>query len=350
MKRNNKIAIIISLSICFLVCVFISVNQIKQTKESLKPIPVQNVLLSYHNIGKSNFYYDQLTAEEKIVFHQIEEKLDHYDGGEFVLQDMISINNLSRICDAIRYSGDKDYAHWVFTFPFSEDNRYLDCSIDQEEELFHKKQVYKLVILLNTNQRLAELEEMLPNKANGYMERYDEFQTIADDVPSDYVAGFKEIENKTEIELEKIIEEMPKNLNQEEVIQYFRQWIVDNMEYDYGQGENVASNNQIVRYASAIISNKNASIINKAGICGGFSKILVDLCRRVGIDAYVAIGSVSDRYGRGMHAWVGVRIGEQVFYADPTKDVGVGEIDHLKSWEQLQSQYRKYLFIDHFEN
>lgn len=81
---------------------------------------------------------------------------------------------------------------------------------------------------------------------------------------------------------------MPKNMNEKEAVQYFLNWIKDNMEYDYSVYESSIEPYYDKLYENEVyadVSNKGC-ILDKRGICGGISIILSELCNRVGITAY----------------------------------------------------------------
>lgn len=67
-------------------------------------------------------------------------------------------------------------------------------------------------------------------------------------------------------------------------------------------------------------------ILDKKGICGGFSVALSDLCNKVGIDSYVVSGKATQQVTEMYHAWVAVKIGKGTYYVDPTYDNGTKQI------------------------
>ena len=77
--------------------------------------------------------------------------------------------------------------------------------------------------------------------------------------------------------------------------------------------------------------------------------ILSELCRRVGIESYVCIGTVSHGGMPYNHAWVAIVIGDTTYYKDPTLEVGLKKLVPLKTREDLTKGNYLIRFAKHFE-
>ena len=62
------------------------------------------------------------------------------------------------------------------------------------------------------------------------------------------------------------------------------------------------------------------AIVNKSGICASFSLALTFLYSQAGIDSIAVSGEAPDSF----HMWTMVRLGEELYFADPTWDLGGG--------------------------
>ncbi len=113
--------------------------------------------------------------------------------------------------------------------------------------------------------------------------------------------------------------------SQEEQVRAIHKWITENIEYDYAK----LKSDKCFRYQSAdkILSSKKA-------ICTGYSELMYEMCREVGIESerisgYVRSQLVNDStiLLSDTHMWVAVKIDNQWRLADPTWDAGyIGRI------------------------
>ena len=158
---------------------------------------------------------------------------------------------------------------------------------------------------------------------------------------------YESIQKEANEILDDVISKMPKNLTQEEAVEYFSNWIIENMDYtenytpNIGYGEAKDEELQFSVYIS--------SVTNKSAVCAGLSMILSELCRKVGIESYVCLGTVSNGGSPLNHAWTAIKIGDTTYYKDPTKEVGASKIFPLKTREQLTSGNYILRFSSHFK-
>lgn len=145
---------------------------------------------------------------------------------------------------------------------------------------------------------------------------------------------------------------MPKNMNEKEAVQYFLNWIKDNMEYDYSVYESSIEPYYDKLYENEVyadVSNKGC-ILDKRGICGGISIILSELCNRVGITAYPVFGTIKSDGTLIPHGWVAMRVDDSTYYIDPTYVCQTGEMDNLKMKNEMERiGDRQYQLEDSFK-
>lgn len=342
MKPKNKY-LIISFITLFIIIVTISifiVNKEKQLpQKTIEPIP-----LSYESLN-INFYYQQLNSIEKNVYNKIINNLKIYKGGEIILDENISVNNLSRIADALRFNNDNNYFYLLLTLPLTSDNKIINWGTNQSKETLEKEQINKILLQLYIGEDDTRLNKV--NISDDFtITNYDEVKKSFENIPNELINKYEGIKNETNKILENIILDMPSNLTQEEAVNYFSQWLINNMNYtdSFSYGTNYGDIvNEEIQFSTYI-----SSITNKSAICSGLSMILSELCRRVGIESYICLGTVSNGESPYNHAWVAVHIGDTIYYKDPTREISEKKVYPLKNKEELTKGNYILRFSNHF--
>jgi len=399
-----------------------------QSRRFMKPVEIQNLPLSYQLVETRHFYED-LTEEEKEIYHKLEYLLDHYIGGEVVLEQPISSRSCFRVETALREDSEK---YWYYTHLRPYDEKYMLVNAVEEQEN-PDKLIYKLILIVESEVYRRLMNETFANykhsidMLNELTEESDLIETLGinvdyiayifeltyglpyysemagrlknklpeflNDLPDgidradaiqnysqwlndylttdpnyseelyndiiDCIAGlnelnsdlsyYSEMDARVEQKLQEIINEIPKGSNQEEAVQYFSQWLVDNMVYDDVFNEYITTNNYDLIDINKQLANVNITSINNGeGVCTGFVFVLNALCRRVGIDAYFVSGYVRGlAYGR--HAWSAIIIGDETYYKDPTFEIGNQEVRPLRTSAQFYHS-GGYKLFDWFED
>ena len=100
---------------CIVFAILVAINIISENQsQNVAKNQIKELALTYEYID-TNFYYEQLTSDEQEVYHKIIEQLDVYQGGEILLDKKISVNELSRIADAVRFNNHNNYFYFLFT-------------------------------------------------------------------------------------------------------------------------------------------------------------------------------------------------------------------------------------------
>ena len=155
MKTKGKYLIICCCIVFILLVVIniISENKSKTVDENpIKQLPLSN---EYVDI---NFYYEQLTSDERNVYNKIIEHLDAYQGGEILLDKKISVNELSRIADAVRFNNHNNYFYFLFTLPFTSKNELVNWGTNQKKEDLEEKKISKLLLELYVGEEDTRLD------------------------------------------------------------------------------------------------------------------------------------------------------------------------------------------------
>ncbi|SCP98307.1 transglutaminase-like domain-containing protein [Anaerobium acetethylicum] len=150
---------------------------------------------------------------------------------------------------------------------------------------------------------------------------------------------YKQINEQITKEKEKVVSLVKRGMTEKETVELFEDWIIQNMEYNYKVLEKNDSGLETSQAIGNIQNTSSACILNREGICGGLSDLLVDLCNEVGIEAYSVKGMLSMNQGAaGLHQWVAVKINQMIFYIDPTRDVSLKTRNTFYTKEQFYSR------------
>lgn len=293
-----------------------------------------------------------MNIEEEMIYKEVKALLDQHQGGEVLLEESINAKSYFRIESALRY----DYpSYWYLAYltPFNGDNQQvfpvdeqkneealitkmiltIDSNIFQEEmQMFTKEDV---TIILENSKKNAENSEI-------YWDLRESVDILNTDVDRLY---YEKINETIENNLQQIIDDAPQNMKQEEAVQYFSSWLVKNMQYDEMMKRYITTGNlegyDLRREISA------GSINDGEGTCTGFSLILMALCNRVGIEAYVVLGETED----ARHGWVAIKIEDNIYYKDPTSEIEYRSVWALAREEQFYNYFHRDYepFIDLFE-
>lgn len=346
MKKKLAISIF---SILFLICVVIYVLQDQKYRAAIKPVEVADIPVTYQPI-ETQFYYQQLTAEEKKIYEQVKELLDQHKNGEIMLEQPINAKSYFHIESSLRYD-EPSYWYLAFLFPFGADNTYVIPANEQHSE---EKKIDKLFLLIDSEAfqegASALSEESVENikKEDADTGLYQSVKEVEEYLAEEPDSYYEQINGEVENNLQQIIDDMPKGLNQEEAVQYFSQWLVDHMAYDPVIAKYVTTGDLVgYDFRRQISAGSITSINDKMGICTGFSLILTTLCNRVGIEAYVVLGDTPG----GRHGWAAIQIDDETYYKDPTSEVEYKEVEPLQTEAQFYQHFHKIYkpFYDLFQ-
>ena len=342
MKTKGKYLIICC---CIVFILLVVINIISENKSQtvdenqIKQLPLSN---EYVDI---NFYYEQLTSDERNVYNKIIEHLDAYQGGEILLDKKISVNELSRIADAVRFNNHNNYFYFLFTLPFTSKNELVNWGTNQKKEDLEEKKISKLLLELYVGEEDTRLDRFEISD-DMIVANYEKEKKIFSTISNDLMNQYESIQKETNEILDDIISKMPPNLTQEEAVEYFSNWIIENMQYTENYTSNIGYGE--VRDEELQFSAYISSVTNQSAVCTGLSMVLSELCRKVGIESYVCLGTVSNGGSPLNHAWTAIKIGDTVYYKDPTKEVGANKVFPLKTEKELTSGNYILRFSRHF--
>lgn len=336
MKKKLAIS---SLVIFFFICVAIYVFQGQKYSEAIKPVNIANISTTYQPI-ETQFYYQQLTEEEKKIYEEIKGLLDQRKSGEIVLEQPITVKSYFHIESSLRYD-EIDYWYIAFLYPFNSDSTWV---VPANEQYSEEKMIDKMLLIIDSDKFQKEMfalnEEDVANseRESEDVDLYQAMKEAIDYLVEEENTYYNQVNEEIENNLQQIIDGMPKGLNQEETVQYFSQWLVDNMIYDPIIRNSILTGDFIgYDFRNQISSSTITSINNRVGVCTGFSLILTTLCNRVGIESYIVLGDTPG----GRHGWVAIKIGDEIYYKDPTSEIEYQEIEPLQTEVQFYQYFHK---------
>ncbi|WMJ23389.1 hypothetical protein RBG61_01620 [Paludicola sp. MB14-C6] len=332
---KKKIAIAITSAI-LLVLIAIGVLEAQRYHIAIEPVKVPDISVTYQSVD-TQFYYQQLTQEEKEIYEKIKQLLDQHKGGEIVLKQPINARSYYHIESALRYDS-ITYWYIAYLLPFNSSNTRVLPHLEQHSE---EKMIEKMLLLIDSDKFQKEVlpaseDDAAKIKENKTVDTYQIAKDFIDYQMDDLESYYEEVNQKINVNLQQIINEMPKNCNQEEAVQYFSQWIVDHMVYE-PTIEKFLTTKDIVGYdlRKEISAGSITSVNDRKGTCTGFSCILKNLCNRVGIDAYIVLGDTPN----GRHGWVAIKIGDKTYYKDPTAEIGIKKVNPLQTNVQFYQYF-----------
>lgn len=183
--------------------------------------------ISYSNETNS-FYFEQLDDTEKKVCNDIANLIANGNGGSLHLEEQISTYQYLRVLRTLSF--DPEHQIWaiVLIFPVGENNKLIDRSVINDE-----KRITKLYIQVNDQRRREYLQnfKIILNDDN-IIENIDELEQVCSTAVFS-TKYYEEQSQRIEEYYNEIIDEMPDNIRERDAIQYFLNWIRDNIEYDY---------------------------------------------------------------------------------------------------------------------
>lgn len=205
MKMKRKYIILSFTAILLLLIGMYAMRENKSPKSEIADLPLT------HEYAGTNFYYRQLDSVEQNVYNKLIEKLDVYEGGEIIPDEAISVNNLSRIADAMRFNDKNNYFYSLFTFPLTSDNRLVNWYTNQSEEELETKQISKLLLEIYIGENDTRLNTWNFSE-DATVTNFDEQKHLFETIPENLMSEYDTIKKETEQLLDEIVTNMPNNL------------------------------------------------------------------------------------------------------------------------------------------
>lgn len=324
-------------TVLFALCVYFQIKDMQEYKEKYASQVNSSTITSFQSTS-CDFYYDGLTPEEKKLFDEIV-TLYTKGGVEIVLEEPCSMYNMFRVADAVRETQKNNYWNFVFPYCFDEERNPIELNGTDTEE-----RIYRILIQFSGNHLSDE-------KAIEEIDQYEELKTfLENNLQED---NFETVNKEIQKEKEQIVQLLKKKtgISEEETVEFFREWVLQNIEYNYEAAEEINKINRLILPESYVKNTSSACVLERSGICSGMSDLIVDLCNMVGIEAYSVKGNLSvAASGSGAHQWVAVVIDKKVYYFDPTKDAILQKKAPLYNEEQFYGrETEKYTPLSYYD-
>lgn len=321
-----------------------------------------NIQLDLEETGKSHvtfesvsnqFYYEQLTNEEKKNCRKLEDSLKNCKGGYIEFERPISHYSFSRIIQTLMY--DEIHRNWTFVnaFPTNEEGQILSVDFLNLENEDEKRTVAGLFLYVDdlseiNNIELFSMQLTDDGKINDAQE-FDTWLRSRNFTQEKYKKVSEEIKDAEQ----DIINLLPDHVSEKRAVKLLTQWMKDHMEYGYGnQNRNSDEIWDVEQSVEYMRLSSEYSICERKAVCGGFATVLSKLCNLIGIESYVVLGKVENKRGSEYHAWVAVKMDQSIYYTDPTYAVVTGTPCWLRSSEELSQkgvEGNRYVALKYFQ-
>lgn len=292
--------------------------------------------------AESDFYTEQLTEKEKEVYSQMADRLENLEGGVLTFAKPLTGEEYLRITTALENEGG-DYFYGFYNIPMTEDDIYV--KYEQSDLLSVKEPVIsKAILFLSCARGLDEAGTYDDDGRVTNLKEIEKELRVNDDVKT---AQIEETKAQTEKILETIIEEMPKEYGEKQAVDYFLQWMEDNLNFASDVGEKALSFSSMQEVFDEVYVHNNLScVIEGKATAVGYAKVLSELCKRAGMESHIVLG-VWGRTKTEGYVFTLVKFGEDNIYVDASggKGTELAEQKYLSEREAMNHMS----FVEYFE-
>ena len=259
-----------------------------------------------------NFYENQLTRREHTLYDAYVAGAENFEDGVITLPEPLTGAEAARAVQTFLYERPNDF----YAMP-----AYLlgknDVVLEEEGlETITEPVVYKAILFLSC----SAFKESTFQRENGRIINLDECDAALRKNDAQKITAIRAQLAKTNALLQSVIDSVPKNAGQRETLQFYCDWIENNLKYDRdrlarhkkmftedtGQAEDL--------FNLYYLPSSLACTLEGKAMCVGFAKTLVYLCNQSGIEAHLVSGIVAGT--NAGHAITAVRIGGKTAYID----------------------------------
>jgi len=257
----------------------------------------------------NDFYYSRMNDYEKEIYAEIVKRIEEFKPDLISLYEPISAGSYLLIWNALLNSG-RDYFYVNYSTPLGEDKQTVGVDIHYIPISFSGTMFYDYM-------------ESIPSPNGDPVFQYIDGSLESLPVTSEAtVLEYRQQQQQTNEKIGEIIAGIPPGSNKVEAFYYLADWVNQNIPYDEELYNKVISYEPDDQAISNDLLSKTgiwaSSILEGKGACGGLSAILVNMLNQVGIEAYIEVGKV--RANQLGHAWVAIKIGDEVLWTDPSGD------------------------------
>lgn len=305
--------LIIFLLLLTFVCGLIIYGNKEQSKE-ISSAKIQDAPLLRKPI-KQNFLYNQLTEQEQSIYNKLITGLNEFEPKCIELDEPITPLSLVRINDCIlmsRYTM-LDFGGYI--------GGGKSKKIFGDKEDLAKTGIYVIVPIFPNSIRDLDATYDSTDGSDGTLTIEEFNRTAFNWMTDEYIEKNKKMNKEIDHKIKEIIASLPENATQLEVVQYFSDWIIENINYDNNKNVKKLDFKDTDGMNKLYINRTLYGLITKKTICSGYTILLNEFLNSVGIQAYPVIGTtclVAEDKTSNVHAWNSIRIGSTTRYIDLT--------------------------------
>ena len=262
---------------------------------------------------ESEFYSKQLTQKEHEVYLFLKENIENLKGGVLTLPESINGKEYQRIVTALECEGE-NYFYGFVEIPMTEDEVYVQYE-DKDLNRITENEISKVILFLSCAEGIEIQAAFAQDGTISNLNEIREGLAVNNETEVDEIS--RKLQNTEQI-LDEIIAGIPKNSGEKSTVDYFLDWMKENMKpIDDMEtaGKKVSHIGELLdKY---YISNHAAAVLDGKATALGYAKILAELCNRTGMEAHIVAGTWQGGWVQGeSYVFCAVNMDGQTVYID----------------------------------
>lgn len=283
-KKHKKAALLIGIVVIFLAVFFFWQRKITLSNTlsgRLEDTPRKETAV------ESQFYSKQLTQKEYEAYLFLKDRVENMKGGVLTLPEPVNGKEYQRIVTALECEGN-NYFYGFAEIPMTEDEVYVQ---HENKDLNHitENEISKVILFLSCAEGI-EIQGAFAE--DGTISNLNEIREGLAVNKENKVDDINRKLQTTEQIVEEIMDGLPKDSGEKSTVDYFLNWLDENMSYMDSMdvaGEKVLHIGEMLDKYYAC--NHLAAVIDKKATTLGYAKILAELCNRAGMEAHIVAGT-----------------------------------------------------------
>ena len=264
-------------------------------------------------IYETDFYYNKLTAKEGEDFLFLKEKMENLEGGVLELPKPLTGKEYQRVVTALEYEGGNTF-YGIIDIPMTEDNIYV---LHENKDILKvtEEKISKVVLFLSCGEGIHLSGEFAQD---GTVTNLSEIEKRLSMNVEEKVQDVQKRKEATQTIMDDILRGIPENSGKKATIEYFLQWLDDNMVFTQNAAATTEGMQDMGDLLEKVYSfNHEAGLTEKRASTLGYAKIFSELCRQAGIDSHVVMGAWNGNWlDDNMYVLCTASIDGQTIYVD----------------------------------
>lgn len=291
---------------------------------------------------ESDFYYAQLSEKEKKVYDQMCGRLDRLEGGVVDLEEPLNGREYLRITSTLENEG-YNYFYGFYDIPMTSDNIYVKYK-NSDLLTVREDTISKVILFLSCAEGINEAGQYAKD---GAVENLQEIGRGLSVNNEEKVADIRKRAEETDSLLTRIVKEIPAEYGEKRTIDYFVNWLSENVSPAPEVGSSVFTGMGDVLEGIYIYNSHSAAAMKQATPLG-YAKILSELCNRAGMESHIVLGKWGKNkdYAEG-YVLCAVNMNGQTIYVDASGDKASELAGHKYMTEREAENHMS--FVDYFD-